>query len=250
MILVGALLLIGAGLLFRRYRIESRQLRQVATAVAGADLGCPALVVERLNQWVYHNQGFAKNPHYFLSPRLGPTPLQVLAGGGDCADKSRLLAAMLDELGIPGTLVMLYSPDYGEPTHTVVEARLPGFRAVADPVFNIVFPDGQGGLLGVAQLRARHDLFAARLRTLTAERGPQAKVAYYETESESYRWPRTINWERLAITSAIAAALRWFIPHPELLARPRVLGEPVWLVSLVLAAGGGLCLALGLILAR
>ncbi|WP_083924423.1 transglutaminase-like domain-containing protein [Lamprocystis purpurea] len=248
-ILVGVVLLGGAGLLYAEYRQESRVLREAAIGVVDADhQRDPARTVERLTRWVYNNQGFAKNSRYFLSPRFGPTPLQVLESGGDCADKSRLLAAMLDELGIPSTLVMLYAPDYARSTHTVVEARLPGFRAAADPVFDIVFPDGAGGLLGVAQLKQQPERFEARIHALAAERGPASKVAFYPTELESYRWPRTINWERMPVTRLLGSVLGWVVPQPDLLTRPRLLAEPKLLVSVALFWPGLVCVGLGWLL--
>jgi len=250
-ILVGVALLGGAGLLYAEYRQESRVLREAAIGVVDADhRSDPARTVERLTRWVYNNQGFAKNSRYFLSPRFGPTPLQVLESGGDCADKSRLLAAMLDELGIPSTLVMLYAPDYARSTHTVVEARLPGFRAAADPVFDIVFPDGAGGLLGVAQLKQQPERFEGRIHALAAERGPASKVAFYPTELESYRWPRTINWERMPATRVLGSVLGWFVPQPDLVRRPRLLAEPKLLVSLALFGPGLVCIGLGWLLIR
>ncbi|HYN79196.1 MAG TPA: hypothetical protein VES73_15545 [Lamprocystis sp. (in: g-proteobacteria)] len=249
-ILAGALMVSLAGWLYAQYLAESRLLRQVAMQAAGPDLGHPERLLERLNHWVYNNQGFAKNPRFFLSPRLGPTPLQVLDSGGDCADKSMLLAAMLDELGVPSTLVMLYSRDYAQPTHTVVETRLPNFRAAADPVFDLVFPDGQGGLLGVSQLQARHDLFLGRLAALVQARGPTSKVSYYKSDSESYRWPRTINWGRMAATRLVGQALGLVVSNPDLISRPRLLAEPKLLVSLMLLGAGVLVLGGGWLLLR
>jgi transglutaminase-like putative cysteine protease len=250
LILAGALLVGGAGLLYARYLNETRQIREAALEAVGSDLDHPERVLERLTHWVFNNQGFAKNSRYFLAPQLGPTPLQVMESGGDCADKSRLLAAMLAELGIPATLVMLYTADYGRPTHTVVEARLPGLRAAADPVFDLVFPDGHGGLLGVEQLKERHDLFVARIQALAHERGPRSKVAFYPIEIESYRWPRTINWERRPATRLVGAVLGWFMPQPELVTRPRILAEPKLLVSMLMFGVGLVCLVAGWFLVR
>lgn len=250
LILAGVVLLVASGLLYAKYFKDSSRLRQVALEVVGPTPGRPELVLKQLNHWVFNNQIFAKNPHYFLSPRLGPTPVQVLDSGGDCADKSKLLAAMLHAVGIPSTLVMLYSRDYGQATHTVVETRLPGFRAVADPIWDVVFADGHGGLLGVEQLKARHDQFEACIHALVKERGPQSKVAYYPIEEESYRWPRTINWDRMPATRVIGSVLGWFDPQPELVTRPRILSEPVLFVSLLLLGAGLLCVLLGWLLAR
>src|SRR4030066_922729 len=68
-------------------------------------------VFESINHWVYQNKGFKKNPDFFLFKSLGPTPIQVLDKGGDCTDKSILLMAMLESIGIDSTLVMLFDAD-------------------------------------------------------------------------------------------------------------------------------------------
>ena len=230
---------------WERYLDESDRLRQLAYEVIGMAPSSPTDTLQRLNTWVFHNRGFAKNRHYFLIQKFGPTPVQVLEYGGDCADKSRLLSAMLYHVGIPNTLVMLYSPDYGRPTHTVVETRAQDLRAVADPVFDIVFPDGRGGMLGVTTLREHHDVFLARIAQLAAERGPQSKVAHYDTELESYRWPKTVNWERSPLTRGIAAMLAPLVPEPSLVQRPRVLEEPVLLVSAATLAAAVVLLSIG-----
>lgn len=250
LIAAGVALLIGCGFVYGKYLNDSNRLRQIAQEAVGPDRGRPEQMLQRLNDWVFNNQGFAKNPHYFISPRLGPTPVQVLESGGDCADKSQLLVAMLHAVGIPSTLVMLYTRDYEQPTHTVVETRLPGFRAVADPVWGVVFADGHGGLLGVTQLKEQHDQFEAGIQALAQERGPQSKVAYYPIEDESYRWPRTINWDRMLATRLVGSVLGWVYPNPELVTRPRILSEPVLFVSALLLSAGLLCIILGWLLMR
>jgi hypothetical protein len=96
--------------------------------------------IEKLNHFVYLEKGFAKNKHYFLFKKLGATPVQVLQHGGDCADKSRLLSALLKRLNIDSTLLMLYGCETCGPTHTTVNARYDQGWMTADPVFDIVFP--------------------------------------------------------------------------------------------------------------
>src|SRR5215471_668484 len=78
---------------------DNAVLREAAMAVT-RDLTTPSAKIIAINHWVYHNQEFAPNDRYFLIPDLGPTPIQVLESGGDCGDKSRLVSAMLRQLGI------------------------------------------------------------------------------------------------------------------------------------------------------
>ncbi len=80
------------------WRADNALLRTQAMAIT-AHLDTDSARIRAVNDWVYHNQGFDKNHHYFLVPALGPTPVQVIQHGGDCADKSRLVAAMLNNLG-------------------------------------------------------------------------------------------------------------------------------------------------------
>lgn len=230
---LGAIGFLIFGLLYFKYHSESETIKQIAKYVTDGLDDAPRERLIRLTHWVYSNKGFAKNREYFLFSKLGPTPIQVLEKGGDCADKSRLLASMLYQLDIPNTLVMLYDEENGKPTHTVVEVRLPDFRAVADPVYDIVYTTSHGQFLGLDELRRNNQLFLDRLQVLVEERGEKSKVAFYKKGTESYQWPRTINWESKWITSQIGRLLAVFVDEPQLISRPRFLEEPVLLMSLI-----------------
>ena len=127
---------IGAGVTAFSWHQDNLTLKAIALRVASDSVGTPAKIAQ-LNDWVYHNQGFAKNNEYFLVPRLGPTPTQVLRSGGDCSDKSRLLSAMLAQIGIHSGLVMIFPCEDCDPIHTVVEAESAGGRMVADPIWDV-----------------------------------------------------------------------------------------------------------------
>lgn len=198
--------------------------------------------VQELTHWVYTQQGFAKNRNYFLFKRLGPTPMHVLEHGGDCSDKSRLLAALLNRFGMPATLVMLHRDADGPATHTVVETQYDGGKMVADPVFDIVFPAGNGKFHDVVALRDDPTLLPARLDALTAERGAEDKVAYYKRETESYSWPKTINWEKSPLLAWVGERLRARGTDPTLVMRPAFLEDPKRLLlygSLLFGAATG-----------
>lgn len=183
-------------------------------------------LVEELNSWVYHHQGFAKNRGYFIFKKLGPTPIQVLQSGGDCADKSRLLSALLKRLGMDSTLVMLYACEGCESTHTVVDVRYQGGRMAADPVFNIVFPAGNGKFYGVKELREDPLKLLSRLDELRIQRGPTDRIGGYKWETESYSWPKTINWEKNSLLSKIATLIQKTGTDPFLVMRPHFLEDP------------------------
>ena len=211
-------------------------MRAIAEMVVGDARDDKSLLLARLTDWVYHNQGFQKNSHYFAIREFGPTATQVLQHGGDCADKSRLLSAILRELGVDSTLVMLYSKNDLKPTHTVVETREDGFFAVADPVFNIVFPDKQGRLLGLRELRKNTDILVGRVRDLGGIRGKNDKVNFYKMATESYEIPKTINWDKNILTRAAFQLVGLWSDDPYLVGRPMFLENP-YVLSFVLCAG-------------
>src|SRR5579864_4505326 len=104
---VASALLILSGITFVDWTRENAVLRRHALEVTrGAANRSDAIIA--LNHWVYGHEGFAKNQNYFVVKALGATPLQVLRSGGDCSDKSRLLSAILDQIGISSGLVMIY----------------------------------------------------------------------------------------------------------------------------------------------
>ena len=239
--------LLCAALLFISIKRDQRILDR---AIAGQIKARPGSgeMVEELNHWVFNNQGFAKNRGFFFFRRLGPTPVQVLQSGGDCSDKSRLLAALLKRSGMDSTLVMLHACEGCRATHTIVETRYEGGRMAADPVFDIVFPAGNGRFYGVKELKNDASILISRLDELTARRGSESKVAYYKRDSESYAWPKTINWEKHRVLQKVAEMMARNGHDPFLVMRPHFLEDPKLFLmysSLVFGLGtGGLALLL------
>jgi hypothetical protein len=211
---------------FDLYQSERTILRNKAESIVQDVRADRELSLTKLNEWVYYNKGFRKNPYFFLYPALGPTPSQVMEHGGDCADKSRLLSAMLYEIGIDNTLVVLYSKTGLKPTHTIVETREENFVAAADPVFNIVFPDEHGRLLGVRELRESNNILENRLKYLSQNRSPGDKINFYRIETETYDFPRTINWDKNILTRAAGRIIGFLAGDIYLTARPRFLENP------------------------
>ncbi|MCH9661310.1 MAG: hypothetical protein K0U54_10415 [Bacteroidetes bacterium] len=182
--------------------------------------------VEELNEWVYYNKGFAKNDDYYLWSKLGPTPRQILAKGGDCSDKSRLLSAMLSSVGMDSTLVMLYGCENCRATHTVVEAQYDNGQMAADPVFNIVFPKNIKEYWGLKELQNDPSLLINRLDELVVEKGPNDKIALYPREIETYTWLKTINWNARNETKIVGNLVSIFSDEPFLVSRPHFLEDP------------------------
>jgi hypothetical protein len=191
-------------------------------------------IFESINHWVYQNKGFKKNEGHFLFASLGPTPVQVLNQGGDCTDKSILLMSMLESIGIDSTLVMLFGTDGRTPTHTVVEVRDGKFRAVADPVYDLVFPNPNGGFYGIEDLRKYPALLPSRLDDLLQTRGASNKIAFYKRVNESYQFASPINFEKNNLLKLISNFLGEIGIEARDVPRPHVLDDPKLFMSAVL----------------
>ena len=201
-----------------------------------------------LTDWVFHNKGFAKNKSYFLFSGFGPTPIQVLDQGGDCADKSRLLAAMLSTIKIPSTLAMLYPCEECPPIHTVVESKYETGWMVVDPVNNIYFPDSVGGYYGIEQLATEPELLVDRIRNLRAENGIAHKSHFYDFDRYDYKHVRTINWNKNAFTRVAVYFVSIFADDPYLVRRPQFLEDPKLLLLLICMGDAGLFFLIGFVL--
>lgn len=231
---------LGAGALAMSEYRDRKVLRQIAEEVTkGHD--SPGASVSALNNWVYRNQGFAKNRQHFGLARLGPTPMQVLEHGGDCADKSRLLSAMLETIGMRSSLAMLYPCPECAPVHTVVVADLGLSTTLVDPVFNITFPRPEGGYYSVDELIQDPWLLGDRLRVLRTERGSSDKIIYYRESNHRYDYLTTINWQASGMTRVVAWGVRTMGADPRHVFRPMWLENPkraLTYVALVMALLG------------
>lgn len=221
---------------------DRQRLREAATA-ATASARTEQERLTRLLDWVYHNQGFAKNSGYFIWKRLDATPVQVLERGGDCEDKSKLFAAMLRELGIRSTLAMLYPCRTCNPVHTVAVVETTKGWTPMDSVYNITFPDGRGGFTPIEVLRHNPSILPTRLDMLVAERGRKDKIALYKRDLETYGLVTTVNWDKNVLTRAVAGMIRAMGGEPWRTPRPLFLDDPkqfFMLLGLGAAAGFGL----------
>lgn len=199
--------------------------------------------VEELTQWIYFNKGFAKNKQYYFWSKLGPTPGQIIDTGGDCADKSRLLAAMLKSVDMNSTLVMLYGYDNCDATHTVVEANYGNNLMAADPVYNMVFPKGNGQYWGIKDLRDKPFLLTGRLDQLKKEKGERNKIAFYKRDIETYSWIKTINWDSSVLTRLAGRIVAFFSAEPFLVRRPHFLEDPKLFISIIFFGFGAVTFA-------
>ncbi|MBZ6379286.1 hypothetical protein B5C34_08555 [Pacificimonas flava] len=189
--------------------------------------------VEDLNHWVYNKEGFAQCQDRYVWDPLGATPMQIFEAGGDCADKSRLLSAMLASVGMDSTLVMLQPCRSCAPTHTIVNAELSGGDLMAaDPVYDLVFPDPAGGYFGVAEVRDRPAILAARLEQLKRQRGPEDKINFHSEDEMKYGFPKTINWDRDPAFRTAGGLVGAVTDEPFLVQRPHFFEDPKLFLTL------------------
>jgi hypothetical protein len=226
---------VAAQLTYISYKKDMLFLKSIVHAQISPEYS-PTLF-ESANHWVYQNKGFKKNNDFFLLPALGPTPMQVLEKGGDCADKSRLLMALLESVGIDSSLVMLYSDDGKTPTHTVLEVRGAELKAIADPVFDIVFPKPNNSYYGLQELSKNPALLPSRLDELVQLRGGNNKIAFYKRATETYQFATTLNWNKNALMRFIASRLEKMGIEANTVRRPHFLDNPKYFMMVFFLVG-------------
>lgn len=229
--------LIGAAFVGLSASKDNKILRETALSVI-KDINNTADKVIALNKWVYCNRGFKKNSGYYLLKRLEATPMQIYRDGGDCADKSRLLSVMLDEIGIRSSLVMLYSSQNSNPVHTVVYAWHESGVMAVDPVFDIDFPDEKGCYLPVQSLISDDCVLTDRINELCCERGETDKINYYNVETHHYRFATTFNWNKNFLTRITASLISAIGIDPATLPRPRLFEDPKLTIAATLTILG------------
>jgi hypothetical protein len=236
------LLLVGAVEL-TSWQADRARLRRVAEAVAGPARG----EVERLTRltgWVYRNGPCKRNGRYHLWRKLGATPISVLEHGGNCQDKTKLLAALLRELDVETSLAMLYQCQGCKPRHTVVFVEMREGWTIADPAFDLTFPNGRGGFHTIEELRAERALLERRLAELRAERGPADPINDYKRAVDHHALMTTVNWDKNALTRGAAGLIRAAGGEPWSTPRPLFLDDPKLFFALF---GYGGALGLGLL---
>lgn len=237
-IAIVALLLAGSAGLLADWCHDNSVIGREAQKIT-ANLTSDSARIVAVSDWVYHHQGFGKNSSYFLIHALGPTPIQVLERGGDCADKSRLVAAMLNELGIDAGLLMIAPCPHCDFIHTVVEARYEGGSMVVDPTWNIDYPADDGRYFGVRDL-AWTNRGEERVVELQYQRGEMDKIATMPATEARFEYAVAMNWDKNVVTYIAAETMRLLGHRPETMFRPRVLEDPKlalsWLLILVAMA--------------
>lgn len=222
-------------------RRDCDELRKKALEIVDAEVSADRRVLA-LNNWIHWHLPTTQNEQHFLFSKLRATPLQVLGGGGDCADKARLLAAMLREIDIPATMALCFHPKTGQPSHTVVEARIgPTQHMLVDPAFNMHYPKPaddacDDGYYGIAELRRDPTLLQKRLDYVWEVEPRLQALHWYDPDVASFVGLSTFNWKKNALTQLLHDGL-FLLVGPEVyrLPRPRVLEDPKLAVAFALA---------------
>ncbi len=251
--------LAAASLCYLLFRQDRAGLRVVAEQIT-AESSTPDQKVLTLLHWVNEHGATARNDAYFVFRRMRATPIQVLNAGGDCADKSRLLTALLHEVGIAATMAMSYHAQSGRPAHTFVEARIgeQAYMAV-DPAYDLYFPkpDSISHRLETGATLAYYDLLDLRRDAgILSRRVDQLRAAssyapevqdYYLRPSVEYVSASSINWNKNTLTRLVHFGLHSVCGDAVYrFPRPLVLEEPRLFVALVCLIPGGISLfALG-----
>jgi hypothetical protein len=175
------------------------------------------------------------NVSYFLCPLfrpLRPTPPQVIEHGGDCADRSRLVVALLRLHGIHASKWALYNAK-GESVHAVVQADTESGQMVVDPLFGLWFPKPQGGYYDIRELKTEPAILAQRINSLKSQGlEPGAdRLETYEWKQYVYSDPRTINWNKSPILEFLYLGLHGIWGEKvDNLQRPAFVEEPALMV--------------------
>ena len=245
MLIAGILLTCAVGLFFS-WRQDDLMLWQQARAIT-ENLHTDSARIRAVNDWVYHNKGFAKNDRYFIMPTLGPTPIQVMEQGGDCSDKSRLVAAMLNSVGIDAGLIMIAPCPHCQFIHTVVEAEYENGRMVVDPTWDVDYPTGDSRFLGVRDL-AGTDRGRARVIELQRQRPINDKIANMPATEATFDYTAAMNWDRDIVTRTVHAMLKLSGYSTEAFFRPRILEDPKLLLICLLIGITTACVLAGFLI--
>jgi len=226
------------------YRRDCARLANVASDVT-AGLNVPDDRVSALLEWVHGLHGSAGNRGRFLLTSMRATPLQVIESGGDCADKSRLLYALLRESGMSATMALCFKADSNEPVHTFVEVALgAGCQMAVDPAFNLFFPKpDETGYYGLLDLRKDPAILVRRVETICREIPTQCREQYYMRPADGYTRASTINWNKNAVLRLTHHLLHSVLGDEVYrLRRPAVIEEPKLFVAALCVVSAGACL--------
>ena len=197
--LVIVLLLVGVqGVALAVYWRDRRNLEALFDRIASPSL--PPSEQAKLIANYLEMKSADTNNSYFLLPLLRflrATAWQAAKEGGDCADRSRLMVALLQLRGIQASKWALYAPN-GSPVHAVIELESEQGKMVVDPLFDMWFPRPGGGYYAIQDLEQNPEILRQRVLGLRAsgEEPIGWAVNGYPLNRYVYDRVRTINWDK------------------------------------------------------
>jgi len=227
------------------YVREQGALTQYVNHVADAS-SPPSEQVKAIVLSLKDKQGNTTNS-YFLCPLfrfLRPTPWQVVKLGGDCADRSRLVIALLRLRRIHASKWALYNAQ-GESKHAVIEADVESGRMVADPLFGLWFPRPSGGYYTIAEMKKDPNILLQRIAQLRSQGSDPgaAPLKFYEFDQYVYSDARTINWNKPVLGTFFRVLHFLLGERTNQISRPSFVEEPP-LMLIYGIAGLELCILL------
>jgi hypothetical protein len=175
--------------------------------------------------------------YYRFNP-FHPGPGDVLRWGGDyrgsCGSHVRVVVAMLQASGVRCHHLQILDAA-GQPTHSVVQARIEGRWVVADALYGIVFRRRDGALASVEDLVADHPNFLAQVQG----------VRGYDTVHYDFKHVTSFNWKKIPV---ILPTIHWALERalgPERVAhmvRPRIWMWPQEFYAMACLMASGLLL--------
>jgi hypothetical protein len=179
-----------------------------------------------------------QNSSYFLLPIfsvLRPMPRQVIEQGGDCGDRSRLVIRLLRLHGIEASKWALYTQEM-KSVHAVVELEAETGKMVVDPDFGLWFPRPDGGYYGIKELRQSPSILQDRVQDLLQKRvrPGTSDLKSYPIDEYTYRYAKTINWEKWAGMFVVYESLKLVMGQAiDDLRRPTFVEAPQLMVMII-----------------
>lgn len=189
--------------------------------------------LERLERFVEYAHNLPRPTYDELKPPLvrfyykynpfHPSAQDVVLHGcdyrGGCGSSSRVVMALLDASGIESRSLILRD-SAGRRVHAVVNAKIAGRWAVADPLYGLVFTRPSGEIVTAEELRKDQALFLAN-----TERNPSYPSAVFTYDNYAL-----MNWEKIPV---ILPAIRWALSRTIGEERTASISRPkIWMYPL------------------
>src|SRR5260370_5964490 len=154
---------------------------------------------------------------------------------------------MLWQLRINSGLAQIFPCQDCGPIHAVVEAEYEAGRMVVDPTWDVDYPTGDGKFLGIQELAGtRHG--REHVADLQWRRGADDKIQLMPESEATFDFAVAVNWQKNALSRAVALGLQLLRYDPAHLLRPHFLEDPKLALTLFLFIFAGTLVVITFIL--